>query len=75
MFPIWSHWDGRYTTKGLVKLTVGRILKLVAGLSAILALVYRVKKGKESTRQAVVGLVMQVRQLLRRQLEQVASRV
>lgn len=56
MFPVWSHWQANYTTKGLVKLHLGRILKLVATLSALVAVIYRVRFGRGALTAKVVDL-------------------
>ena len=59
----------------MIKLTLGRILKLVAALSAFMAVVYRVRNGKQKTNQIVASLMLQMRQIVRTQLERIVSRV
>jgi cation diffusion facilitator CzcD-associated flavoprotein CzcO len=58
-FPVWSHWNAQYTTRGLVKLQLSRILKLLAVLSALTAVVYRVRNGKGALTAKMVELVQQ----------------
>ncbi|RMZ77538.1 hypothetical protein DV737_g4336, partial [Chaetothyriales sp. CBS 132003] len=53
-FPIWWHWNGQYTSKGLVKLALGRILKLWVTCTLIytlLSLARSGKSGKEALKQ------------------------
>jgi cation diffusion facilitator CzcD-associated flavoprotein CzcO len=57
MFPVWSHWNAQYTTKGLIKLQLGRILKLVALLSVLMAVAFRVRHGQGALTAKVMGLM------------------
>ena len=59
----------------MIKLTLGRILKLIAALSAFMAVVYRVRAGKQKTNQVVANVMLQTRQIARSQLKRIVSRV
>lgn len=59
MFPVWSHWNAKYTTKGLVKLQLGRVVKLLAVVGALAAVVYRVRNGKGALTAKAMELVQQ----------------
>ena len=75
MFPVWTHWDGKYTRKGLVKLALGRILKIWMLLSAVYATVFAVRNGTAKSREALADLVSKARMLLREITHRVASAV
>ncbi|KAI1616944.1 cyclohexanone monooxygenase [Exophiala viscosa] len=51
MFPRWDHWNAKYTRKGLVKLQLGRILKLFGVLVAVWGVVFTARNGLRSTRE------------------------
>ncbi|ETN46518.1 uncharacterized protein HMPREF1541_00703 [Cyphellophora europaea CBS 101466] len=75
MFPVWSHWDGKYTTKGKVKLQLGRLLKLVTVLGALAAMAYRLRKGKGALTSKVVELAQQGLELAKGAVTTVTSRL
>lgn len=75
MFPVWSHWDAQYTTKGLVKLQLGRILKLVAALGVLVALAYRLKKGKGAVTARAWELAQHGMQLAKGSVSAVQARL
>ncbi len=50
MFPVWRHWDVRYTRKGLVKLALTRLVKLVGIVGLIWGVVYARRNGVERTK-------------------------
>ena len=62
MFPVWWHWDGKYTTKGLVKLALGRIIKLWVAVASLYALVFAIRNGKEKSKEALRELLAKARQ-------------
>ncbi|KAK5464926.1 hypothetical protein LTS15_001489 [Exophiala xenobiotica] len=68
MFPRWSHWDAKYTRKGLIKLQLGRILKLFALVVAVWGSIFTARNGVRSTRDVLA-------QVLRRSLEGVKGLV
>ena len=73
MFPVWWHWDGKYTTKGLAKLTLSRIFKLWAAASVVYAVVFAARNGPTRSREALVGLVIRARTLLRSGVQRLAA--
>lgn len=74
MFPVWSHWQAKYTTKGLMKLHLGRILKLVGALSAVMAVVYRLRFGQGALTTKVVDVAKTILDLAKRSIAGVATR-
>ena len=58
MFPRWSDWDVSYTRKGALKASLREILKLFAGLSAIVGVIYTFRKGQAGAK-AAMGTVME----------------
>lgn len=74
MFPVWSDWVGVYTRKGLAKLWLGRLLKLFAVLSALLAVISRVRLGKVAFNAQVAVLRGQAVSLLQKNLARVRAR-
>lgn len=53
MFPRWSHWTASYTRKGLVKLALGRLLKLFGLLVAVWGAVYTARNGVRATKDVL----------------------
>jgi hypothetical protein len=68
MFPRWSHWDAKYTRKGLIKLQLGRILKLFGLVVAVWGAIFTARNGVRNTRDLLA-------QVLRRSLEGVKGLV
>jgi hypothetical protein len=73
MFPDWRHWDGKYTRKGMVKLALGRILKVWMFLSVVYAAVFAVRNGKARSRKALMEIVSRIRTLMRGGLGRLAT--
>jgi hypothetical protein len=73
MFPVWWHWKGRYTQKGLVKLALGRILKLLTLLSSIYALAFAVRNGGAKSEEALKGIVAKLRLTLKTGMQRIAG--
>jgi cation diffusion facilitator CzcD-associated flavoprotein CzcO len=59
MFPVWSHWDGKYTRKGLFNLYFGRLLKLMGLVSLLFALVYRIQYGGAALNEKLIQSLRQ----------------
>jgi cation diffusion facilitator CzcD-associated flavoprotein CzcO len=66
MFPRWSHWNATYTRKGLIKLTLGRILKAFTVLGAIWCAVLAARNGRTRTVEVLKELLFRAREGVRR---------
>lgn len=51
MFPRWDHWNAKYTRKGLVRLSLGRILKLFSFALAVWAAVFTARNGFRKSKE------------------------
>jgi hypothetical protein len=66
MFPRWSHWNATYTRKGLIKLTLGRILKAFTVLGAIWCAVLAARNGRTRSVEVLKELLFRAREGVRR---------
>ena len=73
MFPVWWHWDGKYTTKGLVKLALGRIFKLWVLASSLYAVIFAVRNGKEKSKEALQVLLARATHFAKGGVQRVAG--
>ena len=73
MFPVWWHWDGKYTTKGVIKLALGRILKLWVVASSLFALIFAVRNGKEKSKEALLALLARARHAAKGGVQSIAG--
>ena len=60
MFPVWRHWDIRYTRKGLFRLGLTRLVKLVGVVGLVWGLVFMRRHGVERMKDVVRELVRRV---------------
>ena len=64
MFPRWDHWQAQYTRKGLVKLNLGRLLKLFTLVSTASGAYFAIKNGKAKTKEALKEIVLRGREVV-----------
>jgi cation diffusion facilitator CzcD-associated flavoprotein CzcO len=50
MFPVWRHWNIQYTSKGLVKLAITRLVRLAGVVGLVWGILYARKNGMERTK-------------------------
>ena len=74
MFPRWSDWDVSYTRKGALKASLRKILKLFAGLSAIVVVLYTFRKGRAGAKAAMGAVTENFRRLVAEGLNAVGRR-
>ncbi|KAJ9606787.1 hypothetical protein H2200_008796 [Cladophialophora chaetospira] len=53
MFPVWWHWDIQYTRKGLLRLAVRRLVRLVGVLGLLWGALYVRRNGVQRSREVV----------------------
>lgn len=59
MFPVWRHWDFKYTRKGLFVLGITRVSKAVGVVALLWGLVYARRYGLQRTKELFRQLVME----------------
>ena len=62
MFPRWSHWQATYTRKGLVKLTLVRLSKLLAFVGTLYGAYFTVKNGRARTKDILKDVFLRARE-------------
>ena len=75
MFPRYSHWNAKYTRKGVLMSYFRLTLKLFAAMGAVYSLFYTITKGRKASREQIARFTTLLRGYVRSGLDVLRSRI